>query len=824
MESFQLLNTEEEEDMELTPISLDRPAVNGHGTKIRRSDRDRGSVESLNFSFENGNSAFATPASKKAAWIHRTRRYFAVTAACALCFLIGFLIRRNTPNSADSDNPQCSFGSKSSRIWTDQIAFTPDFARCPRSYADRPPLLVVSFDGFRADLLQNTHALRMVAEHGLRAPHMRPVYPSNTFPNHYSIVTGLYPESHGIIDNTFSNADFSKTFATYLKSRFEPEWWKGRPIWEIAKKQGRKVFAHFWPGSEAIINGVQPDHWVKFTLNETVQSRVKTLIDFLTLERESRPDLILSYYPEPDWTAHNKGLYSAEFAKAIASVNEFVGSLMQGLAENRLMDCVDVIFLSDHGLADYSYTTYPTGVLKDKLTASELTKINIFDGLGSHNRIAPLPGGAAVDKIAETLQCTDRSSPYRVYTNRTIPRRYHHTNSDRIAPILLTANITHALHSESHKNYSRVYAFHGWDPVFFEMRAIFIAYGPSFRTNVTVEPFQNVELYNLFAEMLDIQAVGNNGTDGSLLHLLRHSTNRPRPSPTSLANFTVAGSITGAVVPLCGASSTCQQIPAQVTDNEREDMVGLHVGNFGIPIVADKDSKTVLLVDKHWTTSFSEQRGIPLWVAFRLKSSKSGSASLSSPAVRSWGDQTDNCQHEDPRVVPSSQPLCRHTVGTTTVIPTYLFPEELASGIYESKAVTLSSGVVPMYEPFRNGVWKRFWEMVVSWDIPERHMRVLTGTVFDFVPPFGIADDVVLQRRTSGSLQDFQALPSHFYVILTRKRLEPRCEAISCHFDVISFVFPHQPEADPPCQVSVHLFLSSRPRSTFLCSLMKLSS
>ena len=183
-----------------------------------------------------------------------------------------------------------------------------------------------------------------------------------------------------------------------------------------------------------------------------------------------------------------------------------------------------------------------------------------FQGLGSQNRISPAVEGASAQEIALLLQCTDKSSPYRVYTRETIPRRYHFTNSDRIAPVLLTSNVTYALHTESHKNYTNVYAFHGWDPVFPEMRALFTAYGPSFRKNVTVEPFLNVELFNLFTEMLGIDTVDNNGTDGSLSHFLRNSKRRSEHPRISLRNFTVADPVSTAVSPLCESSSTCQQV------------------------------------------------------------------------------------------------------------------------------------------------------------------------------------------------------------------------------------------------------------------------
>jgi predicted AlkP superfamily pyrophosphatase or phosphodiesterase len=118
------------------------------------------------------------------------------------------------------------------------------------SYADRPVVIVVSMDGLQADLIQQTTALRAVAKAGLHASHMRPVFPTATFPNHYSIVTGLHPESHGIIDNMFSNADFSDTFAIWNNSRFQSTWWKGRPIWQVAQEQGLRVSAHYWPGSD----------------------------------------------------------------------------------------------------------------------------------------------------------------------------------------------------------------------------------------------------------------------------------------------------------------------------------------------------------------------------------------------------------------------------------------------------------------------------------------------------------------------------------------------------------------------------------------------
>jgi hypothetical protein len=150
-----------------------------------------------------------------------------------------------------------------------------------------------------------------------------------------------------------------------------------------------------------------------------------------------------------------------------------------------------------------------------------------FQGPGTQNRINPLPAGISVNKSLIALACHNDSSPYQLYAKENLPRRYHYINSDRIAPIILTANVSVTLHTAEYKNLSPVYALHGWDNIYSSMRASFIAYGPSFRRNITVFPFLNVELFGLLCELLGIEAGPNNGTQGSLTYMLRKSQSQP---------------------------------------------------------------------------------------------------------------------------------------------------------------------------------------------------------------------------------------------------------------------------------------------------------
>ena len=145
-------------------------------------------------------------------------------------------------------------------------------------HRDKPYLVLVSLDGFRWDYqdLYNTPALDRIAADGVRAERMIPVFPTLTFPNHYSIATGLYPAHHGLIDNTFPNDDLSDWYSIRRREAVQDgAWYAGEPVWVAAEKAGMVTAAYYFVGTEADIQGIPMTYWHTFDASVPGTTRVQ---------------------------------------------------------------------------------------------------------------------------------------------------------------------------------------------------------------------------------------------------------------------------------------------------------------------------------------------------------------------------------------------------------------------------------------------------------------------------------------------------------------------------------------------------------------------
>uniref|UniRef100_A0AAX7SGE2 Ectonucleotide pyrophosphatase/phosphodiesterase 1 n=1 Tax=Astatotilapia calliptera TaxID=8154 RepID=A0AAX7SGE2_ASTCA len=222
----------------------------------------------------------------------------------------------------------------------------------------KPPLILVSLDGFRAAYLKE-HASHMpviskLRNNGTTTPYLRPVYPTKTFPNHYTIVTGLYPESHGIVDNKMYDVKQNAFFSLKTDEKLNPQWYQGEPVWLTAIYQKLKSATFFWPGSDVAINGTLPSFYKMYDKSVTFEKRVSTLLDWLNLPEGERPDFYTLYLDEPDSTGHYYGPESTQIVPALQKVDRILGMLMDGLKAKNLHNCVNIIVASDHGMESAS--------------------------------------------------------------------------------------------------------------------------------------------------------------------------------------------------------------------------------------------------------------------------------------------------------------------------------------------------------------------------------------------------------------------------------------------------------------------------------------
>lgn len=393
-------------------------------------------------------------------------------------------------------------------------------------------LVLVSLDGFGAEMLSRveTPNLDRIAAEGVRAEALVPAFPTYTFPSHYTVVTGLYPDHHGIVANTMYDPAAGGWFRLSDREAVEdPRWWGGEPIWVTAEEQGLTAFTLFWPGSEAPIRGVRPTRWMRYDEGLSYRARVDSILTWLDLPDGARPDFLTLYFDEPDGTAHEAGPASPEAAAAAARVDTVLGWLLGGLEERGVLERTDLMVTSDHGMA----ATSPDRVvhLADHLAgAVPLDSLRVVTS-GAVAMIGARSGDPAV--VESALEALRGSDPHmRVYRKEALPDRLHYGEHRRIPPIVALAEPGWLIGTEeaAGRREDRVpRGMHGYDNAASSMRAIFLARGPSFRRGATVAPLSSVHLYELMAHALGLEPAPNDGSLDSVRAVLAEPGD---PSPT----------------------------------------------------------------------------------------------------------------------------------------------------------------------------------------------------------------------------------------------------------------------------------------------------
>lgn len=382
----------------------------------------------------------------------------------------------------------------------------------PRGAA--PVTVLISMDGFRPDYLDRgvTPILSALAASGVRAD-MRPSFPSKTFPNHYTLVTGLRPDRNGIVDNNM--VDPAIPGVTFRMSNAaavtDPRWWnQAEPIWVTAEKAGVRAATMFWPGSEAAIHGVRPSFWAKFDETLPSAARVDQVLAWLDKPAAERPRFVTLYFDEVDTAGHWYGPDSAQVNTAAAHIDAAVGRLEQGLAARGV--AANLVVVADHGMASIS----PDRLLfaDDLVNLKDLHTLT----LGPFWSANPLPGHAAEVERAllaphPHMQCWRKAQ---------IPARYHYGSNPRVPAILCLADTGWEITTHAYRPTHPEGGDHGYDNDAPEMRAIFIAEGPAFRRGVRLPTFDNVDIYPLLARLVGVRPQPNDGRLGDVAGALAH--------------------------------------------------------------------------------------------------------------------------------------------------------------------------------------------------------------------------------------------------------------------------------------------------------------
>jgi predicted AlkP superfamily pyrophosphatase or phosphodiesterase len=360
----------------------------------------------------------------------------------------------------------------------------------------KPYVILISADGFRYDYAKKYHAgnLLELSAKGVQAKAMIPSFPSVTFPNHYTLVTGLYPSHHGLVNNSFYSAEKNDQYnmSNTLKVS-DAKWYGGTPLWVLAEQQQMLAASLFWVGSEAAIKGVRPTYYYNYTQNISMTERIEIVVNWLKLPEEKRPHLITFYLSEPDHTGHHSGPETPETGAAVRMVDSVVYKLTQAVKTTGLP--VNFIFVSDHGMTQVDTANpipAPKDIYTDKFkTVYSSTTLSLY-----------AKEQADIKPMYEALRKSAKD--YKVYLKSGMPERLHYSTDDdrmnRIGDILLIPEWPRVF-SEKRPGMGH----HGFDPrKVKDMQATFMAWGPAFKEHLKIPKFENVNVYPLITNILGL--------------------------------------------------------------------------------------------------------------------------------------------------------------------------------------------------------------------------------------------------------------------------------------------------------------------------------
>jgi hypothetical protein len=366
-----------------------------------------------------------------------------------------------------------------------------------KSQLNKPYVILISADGFRADFteLYDATFLKSVAQNGVRAKFMTPSFPSLTFPNHYSIVTGMYPAHHGLVDNTYFDKASGQQYSMGNKKMVgEGKWYGGTPLWVLAEKQKMLSASFYWVASEADIQNTRPTYYYIYNEKIDIATRIQAVKDWLSLPEDQRPHIITFYFPQVDHEAHTYGPNDIHVAAAVKFVDSSVNALQASLATLNLP--INYIFVSDHGM----------------------TKVDVDNTIGMPKAIDTgamrVPWGDALihvyakdaTKLESTYEELKKDTSISVYKLDETPDYWHYKKSDdlfnRLGDLILVPHLPRPFNFSTRKT---TLGKHGFDNHHPDMRATFMAWGPAFKKGLNIDGFENVNVYPIVAKILGLE-------------------------------------------------------------------------------------------------------------------------------------------------------------------------------------------------------------------------------------------------------------------------------------------------------------------------------
>uniref|UniRef100_A0A3Q2PFP6 Ectonucleotide pyrophosphatase/phosphodiesterase 2 n=1 Tax=Fundulus heteroclitus TaxID=8078 RepID=A0A3Q2PFP6_FUNHE len=640
---------------------------------------------------------------------------------------------------------------------------------CPAGFI-RPPLIMLSVDGFRASYLKkgpfvipNLHKLRSC---GVSPPYMRPVYPTKTFPNLYTLATGLYPESHGIVGNTMYDPVFNATFSLRTREKLNHRWWGGQPV------------------STAQILAI---HLTVFTQNPLViplERRILTILRWLKLPDQERPYVYAVHSEQPDTFGHRLGPLSSELDNPLREIDNIIGQLMNGLKQMNLHRCVNVIIVGDHGMEETHCDR------TEFLSSYPLNLDDIMLIPGSIGRIRPRdPKSTTYDPkvVVGNLTCKMPSQHFKPYLKQHLPKRLHYANHRRIEDVqLMMQRKWHIAKKTPEKPRSRCGFFgdHGFDNRITSMRTIFVGHGPSFKFQKSVPEFDNIELYNVMCDLLGLKPAPNNGTHGSLNDMLKNPPFQPTlpeevtpPSPASDPD----NAMTQDLGCSCEDETTLRYIRKELFTQLRTQIENRTHLPFGRPAVMF-NTQYSLLHHVEFISGYSKELAMPLWTAFTLPQKVQTHTLCVNPRVSSVHSLSCTAYNKNSHL----------TYG-------FLFPPDLATSPESRYDSSLITNTVPMYPAF-----KRIWTylqgtLLRRYSDENNGINVLSGPIFDYNYD-GLRDTTEQIKEYVSHSMDTPPIPTHFYVIVTCcQEINQTVDECDGALKVFSFILPHRPDNSETC-------------------------
>lgn len=387
------------------------------------------------------------------------------------------------------------------------------------SVRERPKLLLVSFDGFRWDYIHRVPVpnFRSLIDDGVLVERVENAYITKTFPNHYSLVTGLYAETHGIVANEMYDPTLNRSFSMETDSIYDSQWWEEAvPLWVSIQKAGGRSGAAMWPGSDVKIHGMFPNQYLQYNSSVSFESRVERIIEWFSAPKEEAVDFGVLYWEEPDESGHALGPLSTLMDKVIAGIDENLGFLINELKKAGLYEKVNLIVTSDHGMAQLS----PNKIIE----LDEYVSRDLYTWVDKSPVVGILPKEGKLEEVYSKL--VDANPNMMVYKKEDVPEHFHYQHNVRIMPILIESKEGWTIMQNRSRRY--MLGNHGYNNSLPSMQPVFVARGPAFRQNYVKDFMRSVDLYPLMCHILSIHPLPNNG---SLLNVQDLLSVEPTPSP-----------------------------------------------------------------------------------------------------------------------------------------------------------------------------------------------------------------------------------------------------------------------------------------------------